>query len=174
MTQQRSIASYRSPKKNARPLTNPKTDIGQTEWNLLVNDAAQLTATPDKLWVRFATATSNGAITPSDFRAQWGAGSANAPAIARTGTGIYTVQTPATWTTPGTYTYSLDPDGQLLTSEAVAFITSGGDVKGPITSAPAGFVRTAEAGYTITVYVYNASWTLSDLGGACPLYVWGK
>jgi hypothetical protein len=171
MTLQRTIQSYASPKRNARVLANPTTDITQVEWNLLVNDAAQLTATPVKLRVQFPTAVSNGAVTPSWFAAQWGSGSASAPAIARTGTGIYTVATPSTWVTPGTYTYSLDPDGIAITSEQVIWVDSSGDIDGPITSAPAGWVRTARSGYTVTVHVYNSSWTLSDLGGAIPIRI---
>lgn len=169
MTLPRSLASYASPKKNARVLANPKTDICQAEWNLLANDAAQMTRTGTKLWAQFATALSNGPVACTAFGAQWGVGSASAPTITRTGTGVYTVATPASWVTPGTYTYSLDPDGVIVSSEQVIFVDSSGGPDGSAT--PACTVRVDRNGYTLTVRVFNASNALSDLGGGAAIRV---
>lgn len=164
MTQPRTIQSYASPKKNARLLANPKTDITQVEWNLLVNDVGQMTQVATKLWCRFATVTS-GAVAVSAFAAQWGQGAASAPSVTRTSAGVYVVSTPTSWATPGTYTYSLDPDNQVVTKEQVIFLDSSASVDQAVASEGAAFCRTTRANYQVTVYVYNASAALSDLGG---------
>jgi hypothetical protein len=169
MTLLRTIGSYASPKKNARVLANPRTDICQAEWNLLANDAAQMTQTATKLWAHFNTALANGPVGCTGFGAQWGAGSANAPTITRTGSGIYTVSTPASWVTPGTYTFSLDPDGVIVTSEQVIFVDASGGPDGSAT--PACTVRVDRNGYTLTVYVLNGSNALSDLGGGAAIRI---
>jgi hypothetical protein len=170
MTLPRTLASYASPKMNARPLSNPKTDIGQGEWNRLVADVAALTGVPAKLRCIFSTASSNGGILPSWFAAQWGQDSASAPAVARTGTGVYTVQTPSAWASPGVWVYSLDPLGVVSTSEQVIFTWGKGDIDTPVAIAD-GKVRTVRSGYTITVTITNTSGTLSDLGGSVPIYL---
>lgn len=170
MTLPRTLASYGSPKKNARVLSNPKTDITQADWNRLVADAAALTGCPPKLRVRFATATSNGPIVPSWFGAQWGQDAASQPAVARTGTGTYTVATPSAWVTPGLWVYSLDPDGLVSTSEQVIWSWAKGDIDVPVATAD-GKVRTARTGYTITVTITNTGGALNDLGGGVPIYL---
>jgi hypothetical protein len=170
MTSPRTIQSYAGPKKNAVLLANPLYNISQTEWNLLCNDVAQMTsAAPTKLWVQFSTALSNGAIVASAFAAQWGLGSANAPVVTRTGTGLYTVSTPASWATPGTFTYSIDPDQIVITSEQVSFQDAEGGVRSAIT---VGRVQCACLGYTISVAVISNILgvdTLSDLGGGITI-----
>ena len=165
MTTPRDMASYGSPKKNGRPFSNPKTDITQNDWNRLVADVAALTGTPSKLRAQFVTTTTNGPIVPVWFAAQWGADSASAPAIARTATGVYTVATPAAWTTPGTWVYSLDPAGIVQTSEQVIWVDSDAKIDGSIAATAVGACRTSRAGYVITVYVYDSTNALSDLGG---------
>ena len=165
MTTARTLASYGSPKKNGRPVSNPQTDITQADWNRLVADAAALCGTPPKLRVQFVTTAANGAVTPAWFAAQWGVDSASAPAIARTGTGVYTVSTPAAWATPGTWVYTLDPAGSTQTTAQVIWTDSTAEIDGAVATTAAGWCRTSRTGYVITVYVYNSSWTLSDLGG---------
>jgi hypothetical protein len=170
MTLPRSLASYGSPKKNARPTSNPKTDITQGDWNRLVGDVAALTGCPVKLRVIFATTTSNGAIAPTWFASQWGNDSASAPVVQRTGTGVYTLATPSAWATPGTWVYSLDPDQVTSTSEQVIWTFARGEID-TLVSVADGKVRNTRSGYTITLNVTNTSGTLSDLGGGIPIYV---
>ena len=173
MTTPRTLASYGSPKKNGRPVSNSQTDITQNDWNRLVADVTALCGTPAKLRAQFQTTSTNGAVTPTWFAAQWGVDSASAPAIARTGTGIYTVATPAAWASPGTWVYCLDPLGIMQTSEQVIWVDSDAGVDGAIAATSAGYCRTSRNGYTITVYVYNASNALSDLGGGIPIRLVG-
>jgi hypothetical protein len=170
MTTPRSLASYGSPKKNARILANPKTDITQADWNRLVADVAALTCpAPTKLQVIFPTAASNGPVTPTWFAAQWGNDAASAPAIARTNTGVYTISTPSAWASPGIWVYTLDPDNVVQTQEQVLWSWSEQDIDAPIGIGD-GKVRPVRTGYTITLYVTNTSGVLSDLGGAVPIY----
>jgi hypothetical protein len=175
MTTPRTLASYASPKANARPLANPTNSITQTEWNRLVGDAAALcTCAPPKLIVQFPTLASAGAVVPSAFWAQWGLDPASAPVITRTSTaGVYTIATPVAWTTPGTWSYMLDPAGQVSTNEPIIWQDIEGGIFGDVASTSAGFVRgkLGANAYTFNVYVYNSSWTLSDLGGSIPIRV---
>ena len=175
MTLPRNLASYGSPKKNARVITNPQTDITQGDWNRLVGDVAALTACPVKLRVQFLTTSTAGpvAVTPSFFAAQWGLDAASAPVVTKTGTGTYTVATPAAWATPGVWVYSLDPDGVTSVSEQVIWVDSDAKIDGSIAATAAGSCRTSRSGFTITVYVYDASNTLSDLSGGKPIRVTG-
>jgi hypothetical protein len=169
MTLPRTQSSYASPKQQVRT-GNPTTDHCAPEWNRAAADLAALTQTPTKLRAIFPTATGNGPITPTWFAAQWGGDSASAPTIQRTGTGVYTVTTPATWASPGVWVYSIDPTGATSISEQVIWNWAKGDIDVPVATAD-GKVRNARSGYTITVYVYNTSATLSDLGGAVPIYL---
>jgi hypothetical protein len=169
MTLPRTLSSYASPKQQVRT-GNPETDLCAPEWNRAVADLAALTQTPTKLRVIFPTATSNGAVTPTWFWAQWGGDSASAPAIERTNTGVYTITTPAAWASPGVWVYSIDPTGQTNVSEQVIWSWCKGDLDVPVATAD-GKVRNTRAGYTITVYVTNTSGALNDLGGAVPIYI---
>lgn len=171
MTLPRTLGSYGSPKKQGRPTSNPLTDVTQNDWNRLVGDVTALTGpAPTKLRVNFSTTTSNGAIVPNWFAAQWGQDSGSAPAIARTTTGTYTVKTPAAWASPGIWVYSLDPNGVVQTQEQVVFNWARGDIDVPVATAD-GKVRNTRSGFTITVLVYNTSGNLSDLGGSVPIYI---
>ena len=169
MTLPRTPSSYASPKQQVRT-GNPQTDLGAPEWNRAAQDLADLTQPPTKLRVIFPTSLSNGAVTPSWFAAQWGLDPASAPAIVRTGTGVYTITTPSAWASPGVRVYSIDPTGATSVSEQVIWQWAKGDIDAPVATAD-GKVRNTRAGYTITVYVYNTAPALNDLGGGVPIYV---
>jgi hypothetical protein len=168
MTLPRTQSSYGSPKKQART-GNPIYDLCAPEWNRAAADLAALTQTPTKLRVRFPTATSNGAITPAWFAAAWGDDPANAPAVARTATGIYTISTPSSWASPGVWVYSIDPEGAVSTSEQVIWTDAEAKIWGSVASTASGNCRESISGYTVTVYIYDNTWALSDLGGGVPI-----
>jgi hypothetical protein len=104
MTLPRTASSYASPKLQTRT-GNPQTDICQSEWNRMAQDVTDLTQCPTKLRVLFSTVTTNGAVTPTWFAAQWGLDPASAPAIQRTSAGVYALTTPSAWASPGVRVY---------------------------------------------------------------------
>jgi len=161
MTTPRTVGDYGAPKENAVPLADPQKYVSAAEYCRLVDDVAQMTATAPRAWVHFPTRTSNGACTPSAGGSQMGIGVLDLPAVARTGTGTYTVTYASSWT---------DNSGILGatgTVEAIAFTDSHGAVRG----STAGHVQTSESGSVITVYTFDMAGTASDLGGGVTIRV---
>ena len=163
MTEPRKVSDYGGPKANAVTLSDPTKYVSATEYGRLTDDCAQMTATTYKAWVHFPTALSLGPVTPSAGGSHMGTGSGNLPTVARTGTGVYTVTYPASWVDDSGIL------GQPGASESIAFIDSGGAVRG---STP-GHVQTSESGNVITVYVFDpaSSFAASDLGGGVTIRV---
>jgi hypothetical protein len=169
MTTARTVQTFGAPKENAVPLSDPNKYVSAQEYGRLVDDVAQMTCTTTRAWVRFPTALANGAITPSAGASHMGTSSAQLPAVARTGTGVYTVTYPASWTDNSGI---LKPDGSVAPGqpEDIVFTDSSGSVRG----ATAGHVQTSENGSTITVYVFDLAGVASDLGGGVQIRVEGR
>jgi hypothetical protein len=155
MAEPRTIDNYGGVKNNGGIVEDATTEMSAAEDMRRSEDLAHLTCTSRRAGVRFATATSGGAITPSAGRSHWGAGS-NLPTVERTGTGLYTV------------TYAASYVDALGVDEDVIFFEASGHVE---SLATAGKVQCTVASNVISVAVFNAAGSLSDLGGGINIFV---
>lgn len=169
MTTARTASSYGAPKENAVAIADPNKYVSAQEYGRLVDDVSQMTCTTTRAWCRFPTALANGAIVPTAGASHMGTSSAQLPAVARTGTGVYTVTYPASWVDSSGI---LKPDGSVAAGqqEDIVFTDSSGAVRG----STAGHVQTSESGRVITVYVFDLAGAASDLGGGVSIRVEGR
>lgn len=161
----KTIEIYSGPWVDAEALANPATEQPASSMNRIAEDAAQMTRTSTKVWVKFATsAGANGSQPVVDATSQWGEGNSYAPTIAKTATGTYTI------------TYATEYDDALIgtegnegveETEAVVFRFHGGNVEG----STFGHVNVSSVNNVITCYVFDAAGTLSDLGGGIVVSV---
>lgn len=157
MSPPRSIDNYGGVKVDAEPVEDPTTELSADQYNRLAEDAAQMTRTSTKIFVKFATSSGGaGAITPTAGQAHRGTASGDLPTIAKTATGLYDITYPSTFV------------DALGVTENVGFTFSSGRVK---SLSVAGSVYTTEAGNIIHVAVRNSSDVLSDLGGGVTIEV---
>jgi hypothetical protein len=167
----KTIANYGSPFQNAEAVANPTTEQSADQYNRHSEDSAQMTRTSTKIMVKFMTNSGGvGAVTVDDSTSQWGEGISYEPAVAKTGTGLYTI------------TYATEYDDALVgttgneaveETEQVSFrFVWGGALHttGPVL----GHVRGTSVNNVITVYVFNAGGTLSDLGGGATVQVFAR
>lgn len=156
----RDLAAYGGPYGDARPQSDPLTQVAADSLNLLLDDAAQLTRMPWRVVARFTT---DGASNPSviDYgKTLWGTGTSYKPTVAHTSTGIWTVTFAASYT---------DGNGN---SEALSLTDA--DAKQERLSA--GFtprlVYGRASANTVLVYVYDIAGALTDTTGD-RITVWG-
>jgi hypothetical protein len=156
----RTLGTYGAPFVDAIPVDDPTTTESSSQHNRLTEDVAQGTRTWDKAWVHFLTATSNGAIVATSGQSIFGVGSGQLPTIARTGTGLYTITYPNTWT-----------DGLGLV-ENVVFVDGDASV---MSASVLGRAQIGPpAGSVISVLVIanvSGTDTASDLGGGVMIRV---
>lgn len=90
------IGTFGGPKENAEPVENPRTQIGEEEYNKLLEAVAQLTRTPIRALVLFTTTAVGHPVTYAStavtVRSLWGNGDAYKPTVTKTAAGLYTVQ----------------------------------------------------------------------------------
>lgn len=158
------IQSLGGPFIDAEPVENPQTEQSADLGNRMLEDVAQMTRTSEKAFLKFATQTGNGSITPhADSRTQWGSSSAYFPTLSHTATGTYLA------------TYDTEYDDGLVggvsdavaETETVSFIGGGGDVHG----STFGHVQVSLADNVVTIYVFDAAGALTDLGGGVTVEV---
>lgn len=164
MSNPREIGDYGGPFVDAFPVADPEQEQSADFAGRALEDTAQGTRTALRSWHTFTT-TTTAAPTPATVtagRAMSGSGSAEFPAVSKTGTGLYTLTYPATFV-----------DGVGTTEANVyafaAAIAWGAGVTGKATVATV-------AGNVITVEVRlgDGSNTLSDLGGTANITVLGE
>ena len=155
--QPRDLASYGGPYGDARPQSDPVTQMASASLNRELEDVAQLTRVPmARVVAMFVTA---GASDPTNVvygKTMWGTGNSFKPTVAHTGTGVWTV----TWSA----SYS---DG-LLVSEPLALIDADAKQEALISGfTPRAVYGRAQTGNTARVYVYSigSSPALTDTTG---------
>lgn len=164
----KTIDNYAGPWVDASAIANPTTQQSAASANRMAEDTAQMTRTSNKVWVKFSTSSgANGSRPVLDSTSQWGEGNAYAPAIAKTGTGTYTI------------TYATEYDDALVgtegneaveETEAVAFRFHGWNIEG----STFGHVNVSSVDNVITCYVFDAAGTLSDLGGGVVVSIFAR
>lgn len=127
--------------------------------NELHKDVAELTLTAFRGWVHFLTSgAAPGALTVVSAQSWAGTGSGQAPVVSKTGTGLYQVVYPTT------YTNGLGVVEAIVLKQAKVELWGVG-VRG---HAYVGSVLNQ----TATIEVTNTADTLSDLGGTAKLTLW--
>ena len=155
----RTIDDYGGQFVDAVPVDDPTTTESAAFHNRLTEDVAQGTRTWTKAWVKFLTATSGSSIAPVAGQSIFGTGSGQLPTITRTGTGLYTVAYPTSWT-----------DG-LNNTESIVFLDASGGVASTTT---VGRVQCTVTGNVISVLVVSnvaGTDTASDLTGGAPIRI---
>lgn len=168
----KSASSFGIPFVDELATANPTTELAASQFNRMGEDCAQMTRTSSKVMVRFLTSATAGpiAIDVVDSTSQWGEGISYRPTISKTATGTYTI------------TYATEYEDALVgttgnegveETEQVSFRFSWGSAMhstGPVL----GHVRGTSVDNVITAYVFNASGTLSDLGGGADVQVFAR
>lgn len=150
-----SIGTYGGPFVDASAVRNPTSQISAKLFNQLIEDVAQMTRTALRAMVRFTTVTS-GNPTVSSHKSAWGDTDTQKPTVTRTGTGLYTV------------TYATALTNGLGDSESVSF----GFGEAHLLGSTDGKARVDTiAANVVTLRVYDAAGTLSDLSAAGPIQV---
>lgn len=147
------IADYGGPFADALPAEDPTTQLASDFFNRLAEDAAQLTRTAPRAFVKFTAINTVAAVTISagNARSQWGTSSQYFPSVARTATGLYTI------------TYSASYDDGLAESETVSFF----DAEAKLDSLTAvGHGQCTVAGNVVSVALFDMAGAAADFTGS--------
>jgi hypothetical protein len=163
------ISSYSGPWVDAEPVANPTTQQSAASANRHAEDSAQMTRTASRIMVKFtATVTTPPiAVEVDDSTSVWGEGMSFEPVIAKTGVGVYTI----TYATE--YADALvgtTGNEAVAETEQVSFRFGWGSVEGSL----CGHVQLEFVNNVITVYVFNAAGSSSDLGGTTVVSVFAR
>jgi hypothetical protein len=142
---------------NDVPVKNPNSEWDASYAKRMGNDLAQLTRPALKAHFSFTTSGSNGARTASNVYTLWGNGASYAPTITRTGTGVYTI----VW--PASFSNELGETETLSFTKAHASLAS---------STIVGFAQLVGAGASWTLYGLTTGAVASDLTAGTQLDVW--
>jgi hypothetical protein len=160
--QPRDLAAYGGPYANARPVSDPLTQVAAEKLNLTMEDVAQLTRVPmARVVAMFVTDGANNPTNVVYGKTMWGTGTSFKPTVTHTATGVWTV----TWS--ATYADGLGEDETLGLADAEAkqeALTSG--------FTPRLVYGRAHTGNTARVYVYSLAAALTDTTGD-RITVWG-
>ena len=160
--QPRDISTYGGPYGDAKPVSDPRTQMGSGSLNRELEDTAQLTRVPfARVQAMFVT---NGASNPTNVvygKTMWGTGVSFKPTVTHVSTGIWNVQWQASYT-----------DG-LLESESLALADADAKQEALATGFTVRLVRArAATGNTARVHVYSVAGSLVDTTGD-RITVWG-
>ena len=151
------IQTYGGEKTDADPVEDPTTDLAASDWNQLINDAAQMTRTAAKVILQFPTISTETNTTPSATKTQWGSGASYYPTtVARSGTGAYTITYPASFV------------NELGDTETVSFWEATGSVS---SATVYGHVQCTASGAVITLKVFDAAGAAVDVTNGTTITV---
>lgn len=154
----KTIQSYGGEYHDSAPVGNPQTEQSADYGNRALEDQAQATRTVPRAWFSFATSSGGaGAIDLVDATSVWGDSGSADPVLAKAATGTYTA------------TYATEYEDALVgtTSDAIAeteqvfFRFGWGGARG----STFGHAQVDPVDNVVTVYVFDATGALSDLGG---------
>ena len=147
-----SLATYGGAMANYAPVEDPTTDRDATAANKAYASTAAMTHTATRLWCRFQTNTTTGTMILIAFDSTWGSAlDGRQPALARAGTGLFTLTVPATIV------------DELGVTHAIALRGGYGNCESASTPY---FVSISTNGASqITVAVFNAAGALNDAAG---------
>jgi hypothetical protein len=155
---------YGGSKENYGPVEDTTTDRDATMANYAYANVAMMSQTATRAYVRFTTAASTPSLVLVDSNAVWGNGVSYLPALARSGTGVFTVTWPSSVTdvidtvAHGQASHTVNLKGVRIFAEGSTAILA----QGKITSANVatvytftlGGVANDEVGTTILVEVF--------------------
>jgi hypothetical protein len=90
-----SLGTYGGPWNDYQPVADPTTDVPATGGNQWAADTAGMTKTAVRAWGRFSTSGTSVPTLLTSFT-MWPTGTNDAPVVARTTTGLYTMTLPVT------------------------------------------------------------------------------
>jgi hypothetical protein len=153
----KTIQSYGGEYHDSAPVGDPTTEQSADYANRVFEDVAQMTRTAVRAFAAFVTSSGGaGAISSVDAISVWSED--DTPTIAKTSTGTYTL------TYPTEYEDALvgtDSDA-IAETEVVYFRFGWGSARG----STFGHVQVSPVDNVVTVYVFDATGALSDLGGS--------
>lgn len=153
----KNIASFGGPFLSSAPVANPSTEQSADYANRVFEDVAQMTRTAPRAWAAFSTSSGGaGAISSTDAITVWSED--DTPTVAKTATGTYTLTYPTTYEDALVGTES----DAIAETEVVYFRFGWGSARG----STFGHVQVDPVDNVVTVYVFDASGALSDLGGS--------
>lgn len=152
----KTIEDYGGPFVDAKPVSNPTSQVSAARFNRLAEDGAELTRTGIRAIVHFIPVTV-GDPTVAYHTSVWGSSSTERPTITRGGTGLYTIEYAASFT---------DPLGVVESVSLVSAMT--GIVSDNNDRVTVADVSSNQA----VVKVWDNTGTLSDLTGAETVMVW--
>jgi hypothetical protein len=159
------IQTYGGPFADESAVGNPTTEQSAALGNRTFEDLAQATHTSAKARLKFATSATAGPIpitVNADSTTQWGSGSFYFPTIQKTTTGTYVA------------TYATEYDDALVLAGLPEGITETVNFKHghpSVHGSTYGRAQISLASNVVTVYVFNAAGSLSDLGGTVTVDV---
>jgi hypothetical protein len=162
------LSDYNAPVQDVRPVRDPTTQLPAARYNRLAEDTAQGTRTAPRAEVTFLTSSGGtGTISAANVThfSVWGSGSSMKPTVAKTATGKYTLTWPAT---AADGLVGVENMESVAVTESIVFTMPVGapNVRGTT----AGWARVASiASNVATVEVFDATGSLSDLGGAANI-----
>lgn len=151
---------------DSQPTANPLAEFSASSQNRMNEDLAQLTRTGPRALFSFQTTSTAAPVSVSavDVVTVWGEGSGSAPLIQKTATGTYVATFQASYQ-DGLAGTIADAESE---TETVNFrFRAGGGVRG----STKGDMQISLASNVVTIYVFNASGSLSDLGGGATVDV---
>lgn len=162
------LSNYGAPFQDVRPVRDPTTQAAAARYNRMAEDVAQGTRTAVRAEVSFLTSAGGaGTIAAGNVThfSVWGSGSPMKPTVAKTATGKYTLTWP---TSAADGLVGVQNMESVAVTENIVFTMPVGapNVRGTT----AGWARVASiASNVVTVEVFNASGSLSDLSGAANI-----
>jgi hypothetical protein len=156
----RDLAAYGGPFQDARPQSDPLTQVAAESLNLALDDLAQLTRMKWKVAARFTT---DGATNPSvvDYgQTLWGTGNTFKPTVEHTATGVWTV------------TFAASYEDGLSVTETLSLTDADAKQERLASGFTPRLVYARASANTVLVYVYDTSSNLTDTTGD-RITVWG-
>ncbi len=150
----KTISSYGGVKVDAKAVSNAQSQLAASEHNRASEDLAQSTITVPRVAVSFGTVTSGDPLAiNTTVRTVWGSGTPQKPVITRSGTGLYLV----TW--PTSFTDALGVVENLAFVFAPTVTATSGNNADDIFARPFSFTSNA-----FSIQVESPRGTLADLG----------
>lgn len=150
------LADYGGPYVDAKPISNPQSQVSADKLNRALEDTAQMSGPAVRAQVHF-TPVGSGNPEPTFHRSVWGSGSDQKPTITRTGAGVYEIE------------YAESFVDALNFEETVSFLTPMITMIGDVTYN----ARVTElAANVATVELFDETDTNSDLDGTETIILW--
>lgn len=137
-------------KENEAPIEDITRELDAAHINKLEANVAMATRTQPRAWARLTLAATTGAMVLESHMAVWGSASGDAPVVARSTTGVFTV----TWPT--------DVEDELGVTHTTNLRAAWASVEG---ATPYQHTETVTAANVVTIRMFTASGVADDAAG---------